>query len=175
MEGTCNACIFPRSKDENQTLCPNDTSLIYAAAKGKLSCVKKLIAAGADVNNRSAGPVSPLIRAVREEKVECVKELLKAGADVNAADTGDTALLVACQSGNETNVKLLIEYGADVNAENLDGMTALYLAVTQGHAEFKRAQPKKEVEESPSEVNVRFSAHTNMVFLLLKAGVCSFC
>ena len=169
MEGTCNACVFPRNRDENETLYPNDTSLVYAAAKGKLSCVKELIAAGVDVNY--SGTVSPLISAIREENIECVKELLKAGADVNATNEGgDTALLVACQSGNETIVKLLIEFEADVNAENSDGITALYLAVTLGHAEFKRAQPKKEVEESPSEVNVRFSAHTNVVFLLLKAG-----
>ena len=168
MEGTCNACVLPLNKDENETLSPNDTSLVYAAAKGKLSCVKELIAAGADVNN--SGTVSPLISAIRGENTECVKELLEAGVDVNVTDGGDTALLVACQSGNEAIVKLLIEFGADVNAENSDGMTALYLAVSLGHAEYKRAQPKKEAKEPPGEVNIRFSAYTNMVFLLLKAG-----
>ena len=52
MEGTCNECVFPltQGETEGEGICPTDTSLTYAASKGKLSCVKELIAAGADVN-----------------------------------------------------------------------------------------------------------------------------
>ena len=40
---------FPMNKDDSPGICPTDTSLPYAASEGKLSCVKELIAAGADV------------------------------------------------------------------------------------------------------------------------------
>ena len=66
-------------------------------------------------------------------------------------------------------VKLLLEGGADVNAENSVGRTAIYLAITHGHAGYRRERSKKGSEKS-HEVNFRFSAHTNIVFLLLKAG-----
>ena len=132
---------------------------------------KELIIAGADVNARnSEGTITPLIFAVREENTKSVKELLRAGADVNATDGVDTALMVACETGNEAIVKLLLEAGTNVNAENSAGMTALYLAVTRGHAEFRRALTKKDPDDSLGEINLRFSAQTNIVFLLLEAG-----
>ena len=144
-----------------------ETALTCSIRSGHTECVKELISAGANVNNRnSVGTVSPLISAVKEESLQCVQELLGAGADVNASDGVDTALMVACESGNRSMVRFLLENGADVNAETSDGRTALYLAVTQGHAEFRRVEPKKDDHE----VNTRFSAHSSMVILLLKAG-----
>ena len=50
MEGMYSECIFPLNKEESKKTCPTDTPLTYAAIKGKLSCVKEMIAAGADVN-----------------------------------------------------------------------------------------------------------------------------
>ena len=144
-----------------------ETALICSIRSGHTECVKELISAGANVNNRnSVGTVSPLISAVREESLLCVQELLEAGAEVNASDGVDTALMVACESGNRSMVRVLLENGADVNAESSDGMTALCMAVTQGHDEFRRVEFKKEDHE----VNTRFSAHSSMVILLLKAG-----
>ena len=98
-----------------------------------------------------------------------MNELLKAGVDVNATDGVDTALMVACEKGNEAIAKMLLENGADVNFENSVGRTALYVAVLRGHAGFKRKESKKELEDSPNGVHFRFSTHTNMVILLLKS------
>ena len=50
MEGTCNECVFPLKKEDSKGICPTVTALTYAAGRGKLSCVKELIATGADVN-----------------------------------------------------------------------------------------------------------------------------
>ena len=147
-----------------------DTALLHAISAGLVDCVKELIVAGADVNIGSEKVMSPLISAIKEENIECVKELLKADADVNATDGVDTALMVACQKGNETIVKLLLEEGAEVNTENSAGITALYLAVTLGHAEFKRAHLRNDPKYTPYEGNIRFSVHTNLMFLLLQAG-----
>ncbi len=47
----------------------------------------------------------------------------------------NTALIKASEHGNRELVKLLLEYGANVNAQNNDGQTALMLAASQGHEE----------------------------------------
>ena len=51
IEVTCNECAFPLNKKDGKAACRNDASLVFAATKKKLSCVKELTAAGADVNN----------------------------------------------------------------------------------------------------------------------------
>ena len=61
MEGTCNECVFPLNKEESEGVCATDTSLTYTASKGKLSCVKELIAAGADVNVMATERCSQLL------------------------------------------------------------------------------------------------------------------
>ena len=307
MEGTCNECVFPLNKDASEDICSTDTSLIYAAETGKLSCVKELIASGADVNavnyytytalmsaacnghvdcvkelvkagsdvNATDGVNTALsvacekdnkviarnhvdclkeliaagadvnatnsygrtalMRAASNGHVDCVKELVKAGAELNAADSsgstaltgvayfgpvdclkelvkagaelnatdsqGDTALVCAvysgsvdcaeelvkagadvnvfgkilalvdaCEKDNEAIVKLLLKGGADVNCETFNGRTALYVAVTCGHAAYKREKSKKKLNDSPDIVDFQLSVHTNMVFLLLTAG-----
>ena len=154
----------------NATDSEGDTALIFASSEGHVDTVKELIAAGSDVSICSEESVSPFVIAIRGEHIECVNELLKAGADVNATDGVDTALMVACEEGNEVIVKMLLENEADVNFENSVGRTALYVAVTRGHAVFKREESKKEFQDSPNGFHFRFSAHTNMVTLLLKAG-----
>jgi hypothetical protein len=54
--------------------------------------------------------------------------LLAAGAKVNTVDEyGETPLTLACDTGNETLIKELVEAGADVNATRWDGATALMI------------------------------------------------
>ena len=86
MEGTCNECVFPMTKEERKGIgiCPSNTSLTYAASKGKLYCVKELIAAGADVNaSCECHGSGPLMYATLGNHIDCVKELIRAGGDVN--------------------------------------------------------------------------------------------
>jgi ankyrin repeat protein len=50
--------------------------------------------------------------------------------DVNSSDErGNTALMVAAASGLDNIVELFIRSGADVNAINFDGKTALHMAL----------------------------------------------
>ena len=84
-------------------------------------------------------------------------------------DGKDTALVAACKSDNEAIVKMLLDGGADVNL-NSNGSTALYVAVTRGHAAYKRVKSKKKSKDSTNAVHFRNSSSTNMVFLLLEAG-----
>ncbi len=55
---------------------------------------------------------------------------LPAGADINSA------LLVAVSNGNSARVKELLEKGADVNAKDQNGTTALTIATGYGYTEI---------------------------------------
>ena len=133
MEGTCNECVFPLTKDETEraNICPTVTSLTYAAKVGKLSCVKELIAAGADVNaqcecHRRGARLGSVVR--RQDG--CMKKFFSAGADVHSTCTsyGTGALIGATSRGRVECLKLLIAAGADVNVKDNDGNTALMYA-----------------------------------------------
>ncbi len=67
----------------------------------------------------------PNIEAARLPHSECVALLLENGADVNARDdSGDTALNVARELGNEDMARLLLDGGADVGVRNKKGRVA---------------------------------------------------
>lgn len=58
-------------------------------------------------------------------------ELLKAGADPNQrADGGSTALIMAAGYGNVEMVRLLLDHGADPRMVDLNGDSALTVAVS---------------------------------------------
>jgi ankyrin repeat protein len=62
--------------------------------------------------------------------------LLQAGIDVNFVDRdGNTAIIYAADESNFTAMKLLIEYGADVNVLNEYGMTPLHIVIRYGKSE----------------------------------------
>jgi ankyrin repeat protein len=48
---------------------------------------------------------------------------------------GNTPLKIASVQGNVAVISALLDYGADINALNEDGCTALHHAVSQGHTE----------------------------------------
>ena len=124
-----------------------ETILMIAARAGNPEIVQSLLARDADVN--AAEPSkhqTALMWAAAHEHDAVVDALIAAGADVNAASTGgSTALHFAVQQGDVTTARLLLETGADVHAEmtvrqidqftlglveTLDGMTPLWLAIT---------------------------------------------
>ncbi|MHB1000775.1 MAG: ankyrin repeat domain-containing protein [Armatimonadota bacterium] len=63
-----------------------------------------------------------------EEYPEIVRILIINGADVNAQDDRhmETPLYLAAECGYIETVKLLLDYGADVTIQNVNGKTALF-------------------------------------------------
>ena len=62
---------------------------------------------------------------------------LKNGLPVDSRDTHDnTLLLIACQNGKKRIVKLCLRYGADLNAKNRAGNTALHFCFMYEHLEL---------------------------------------
>jgi ankyrin repeat protein len=49
---------------------------------------------------------------------------------------GDTPLIVASLIGNEEIIKILLDAGAEVNAKDKGGYTALVWATENGHADI---------------------------------------
>lgn len=93
------------------------TALTFACRFGRLEAVKRLIAAGADVNHAGKIGDTPLFRASEAGQVEIVKLLLANHAKVDAAlETGETPLLAACANGDAEIAGLLLEQKADPNA-----------------------------------------------------------
>lgn len=60
---------------------------------------------------------------------EVVHYLLRAGYDVNDSDElGNTALMFAAFNNHIAMVTLLLDWGADITAQNADGWDALQIA-----------------------------------------------
>ena len=82
-----------------------------------------------------------IIKATIEGREERVAEMLDAGAHCEAIvlETGRTSLMEAASRGYTGIIKLLLSYKCRVNPVDRNLMTALLLAVTQGHIQATRA------------------------------------
>lgn len=119
-----------------------NAALLAAVQSGDLNAAKAAIEAGADVNIRDSGGITPLMLAAKGDRPNekspeatdhpnVVRLLLENGANVNATtDSGFQALFWAARYGHAEAAKVLLESGADVNAKDKDGMTAMKWATT---------------------------------------------
>jgi ankyrin repeat protein len=103
------------------------TALMWAAAENNADAIRVLVAAGANVQERSkSGSFTPLLFAVRGGHSAAVTTLLDLGANVNdAMPDGTSALIVAIINAHYETAGLLLDKGADPNAD-AQGWTALH-------------------------------------------------
>jgi len=132
------------------------TALMWSANEHHAEIVQSLLEHGADVNLRSRGGFTALMFAGRVGDPAVTKLLLAAGARLeDDAPEGGTALLLAAEgesaiagkdfkrtpyaSGHEETAILLVERGANPDAVDEFGHTALHLAVRKGKHNLLRA------------------------------------
>jgi ankyrin repeat protein len=121
------------------------TPLHYAAQAGFADVVKLLLANGADVRGASGfqrqqeGYETPLWRLVWcAGKAQIARMLLDRGADPDESYGWFDLLGLAAWNKDPEMVRALVEAGANVNAANQDGLTALHFAARTGCAEAAR-------------------------------------
>lgn len=128
-----------------------------AALFGKLAKVQQLLDEGADPNAITECGKSSLIMAAMYGHKNVIAALLNAGADPNLGcdgefDEGTTALMHIASSFFASNraevIKLLVERGANVNAQNNKGQTALIVA-------GQNADAVKALIDAGADVNIR--------------------
>jgi ankyrin repeat protein len=112
------------------------TALLMAARENYLAVGKVLLENGADVNARSgSSQFTPLYATAYGDNPAFAKLLLTYKADVNALADGTTPLLKAASQGSPELIEVLIANGADVNARDKAGVTALTLSFGNIHKE----------------------------------------
>ena len=97
------------------------TPLSQAATLANEEIIELLLEAGADPDEKGADDQTPIMIVARTGDTEAATVLLEAGADVNTVEKwrGQTALMWAVAQKQPAMTALLLEYGADPDAQSL--------------------------------------------------------
>ena len=81
---------------------------------------------------------TPVHIAVLEDKPECLRLLLEKGGDTETSlgSEGVTAIHLACYNGFSNIVRILIQFGADVNMPDNNGTTPILYAKAEDRAQI---------------------------------------
>ena len=129
----------PTAKGADAVKASRETEeLLNAIVKNDIKLVYKKIEEGADVNfvfGRAYGSpegYTPLMSAAHRGRLECAKALLRSGADPNFMNNADDLTIFWAIDGGVEMIKLLHEYGADLDARNAKDWTPLSYARAAG-------------------------------------------
>jgi len=128
--------------DPNIADATGNTPLHMAAQTGELDLVKKLLAKGAHLNDRTkpgraggfrpaAGEQTALLLAAMSNHVDVMRALIEAGADTKIkGQDGAGLLLAAAESGRVAATKYAFEFDKDVKAVDANGRNAMHECVS---------------------------------------------
>jgi ankyrin repeat protein len=148
--------LLNHGADVNAHYVEYDAPLHLAVDRGHLQIVRLLIEHNADVNNQGHLGNSPLHEAASQDRdfrqygklsnrdlLDYMRVLLDHGADPNARDNHDATPLhhtswwerdgYVYRHGSVEGARLLLKYGAIIDAEDSEGKTPLELASEHGH------------------------------------------
>ncbi len=156
---------------ENSEMEENSKALLQAVLDGDESEVMSFVRKGSNIDFRGDRGITPLIGATEKGYIEIVRYLLLCGAHVNARrmDSAYSSLMIACQNNNLEMVKLLIQFGADVDQRCDSGFTAFDFALNNNNREILMA-----LLISHDELNTSFESiadeNTKLLFYATKYG-----
>ena len=138
-DGVCRETVMKNRTISDMDVCDKNgwTRMTRAVFTGDIETVKKLLAAGCDVNRQDDMGMTPLHWA---RTTEMITFLIESGADPEICDNCGMTVLAAtvyyaCDESISERVTLLLDAGADVNVEDGDGRSSLQLAVDRGFPE----------------------------------------
>lgn len=106
--------------------------LMFAARTADLSLMRAVLRAGVDVNAQTSEGLSALWYVMATRNADTLRFLLEQGARPDLVEVdGRTPLMLAVHFKFRRGIELLLARGADVNARNEKGYTAL--AYTDAH------------------------------------------
>lgn len=117
------------------------TPLIWAAARGNDHNVALLLGAGADPNSMDIQFTTAVSYAAERDHTVCVRLLLEAGADPDPPLPSDIKVGsgLNCAARNASNpllLKLLLDFGADVESSGVENITPLIHTARTDKASF---------------------------------------
>ncbi|HEY1241291.1 MAG TPA: ankyrin repeat domain-containing protein [Bryobacteraceae bacterium] len=146
--------LLAAGADANATVTLGETALMTVARTGNVEAARVLLAHGAAIDAREnwRGQTA-LMWAAAEQHPEMVQELIAHGADVNARSAiqqwerqvtaeprekwlppgGLTPLMFAARQNCLECARILLDKGADVNAQDPDGISSVLSAAINGH------------------------------------------
>ncbi len=112
------------------------TAVHWAAFHNRADVIRRLAAAGADIDQPNDYQVRPLSLACEVGNADAAMALLALDADANAPRLGkETPLMLAARSANPEIVRRLIECGAKIDAKEVGKQTALMWASAAGNVQ----------------------------------------
>jgi serine/threonine-protein phosphatase 6 regulatory ankyrin repeat subunit B len=110
--------------------------LSVAAIHNRIAVVHTLLARNADVNKRDSRNQTALASAILNGNLDIARLLVESGAiEVGVKEAN---LIVEATRGNVIAISRLLDVGADINATDRQGRTALMWAAAKGHEEAVR-------------------------------------
>ncbi|MFC1665651.1 ankyrin repeat domain-containing protein [Pseudomonadota bacterium] len=147
----------------------DESALLAAASKGHIEVVRVLIAEGAEISTYGDSGQLLLVVAIMSGKIPLIRFIIETEVDINGV-LGNvpiskfqhvTPLMVAAEKGDVEIVRILLDAGADIDATNLNGETALDLARKKKRSEVvtllsaSTAQLKSEPATSSQPLDVK--------------------
>ncbi|HPE29209.1 MAG TPA: ankyrin repeat domain-containing protein [Candidatus Mcinerneyibacteriales bacterium] len=143
--------LIARGLDVNSPNEHGKTPLMTAALVDKTNALELLMESGADLDQRDTMGMNALFYAVEFGSLKALQALAAQGGDINSVIRGDknfhegqTLLMYAAAYGVSLNGELrallrwLVEQGADLEAADAQGRTALILAIRHNREEAVR-------------------------------------
>jgi cytohesin len=131
MEADLNAAKILRDQSGPASAVLTEASPATDDEAREIRRIQQLIQNSPDLINAERGDDAPLFGAAGRGQLRVAGFLLDHGANVEGVNQ-HVPLLAAARNGNRAMVELLLSRGADVNAKESDGYTALHYAANRG-------------------------------------------